>query len=92
MNGRASSLILVPLTIQIAVSLIMGHFNAGTISGGIPLMYPPPTNIVAILADGYSYFATAMTFGLNMPIVSVFFWILTICEGLGIFLAIAHGN
>jgi hypothetical protein len=93
MNGRAATLILVPLTIQVIVSLICGHFAAATITGGIAVGAVHPTGALAVINDAMAFFLMSLTFQLvNMAIVSIFFWILSLCQLLGIALAIFHGN
>jgi hypothetical protein len=90
MNFRSGSLIIIPLAIQIIVSLILAHFAIiGT--GGITIGFSNavPTSGWDIITNGFAFFGGALTFNIvGYAVISVFFWFLTICQFIGIILVV----
>lgn len=93
MNFRAGGLIIIPLVIQIVVSLFCGHFNIGT-SGGITNLATVPSSGWDIITSGIGWFGSALTFQLTggLLILSIFLWLLVVCEVLGIIMIVRGTN
>jgi len=91
MNWRTASLIIVPLIIQIIVSLILGHFSSSATTGGIVIgfTHAVPTSGWDIITNGFAFFGDALTFNVaGYALISAFFWVLTVIQFIGVILAV----
>jgi hypothetical protein len=95
MNGRAITMIIVPVIIMTVASFICGHIAStqGIMTGGLTIMAAPPSSGWDVIVSAIAFYGGALTFNVTgMLWLSVFFWILNMCVALGILMAVKGSN
>jgi hypothetical protein len=91
MGQHKESILIWCLAVQLFTSLVLGGLAAaGVVTGGIALQAQLPPSAWSAITDGITFWWSCLTFQVSGGgyIAGVFFWFLTIVEGLMLLLII----